>query len=116
MDQFAHRIAQIDCFELQILLAREGQQLANKTGSPVGILIDLHQIAIVRVAAVGNNNSRSLKRRQGWWCAPHLPAGQSPVFVARAASVLSSVALSALGKAVSAAAHGLRDAGPGRSS
>jgi hypothetical protein len=50
--ELAHGVAQIQRLGLQRLLAREGQQLPDQRGGAVGVLVDLHEIGIVRVALV----------------------------------------------------------------
>ncbi len=52
MGEVGQRVAQVQQFGAQVLLARKRQQLADQTGGAVGVLVDLHQIGIVLIALI----------------------------------------------------------------
>ena len=50
--ELGERILEVDDRRAQGLLAREGEKLAHQARRAVGVLVDLHQIGIIRVRVV----------------------------------------------------------------
>ena len=52
MGELGERVLEVDDGRAQRLLAREGEQLADQRGGAVGVLADLHQVAVLDVGDV----------------------------------------------------------------